>query len=55
MDTQDRHDKALDLLDFLHGFNGLTESRVEIISDLLNVDAFEICKKQGIVYWMEEV
>jgi hypothetical protein len=44
---------ATNLLYSLHAFNKLDNIVVNIISEAFNVDAKEICKKQGITYFIK--
>jgi len=44
--------EIIQLLSDLAAYNKLDKRIVQIISDVFKVDAFEICKANGITYWV---
>ncbi len=42
--------KILDLIKSLHAFQKLDDRVLRVISNVFKVDAFEICKENGITY-----
>jgi len=47
-------DQITQLLSDLSAFNKLDRFIVQIISDVFKIDALEICRKNGITYFIEK-
>ena len=48
-------EKIIKLLSDLAAFNKLDNTIVSLISQAFDVNAEEICKKNGITYWIKEI
>jgi len=46
-------EKIIRLLSNLSAFNQLTNRSVSIITEVFKIDAFELCKKYGITYFVK--
>lgn len=50
MELDKNIEPALEKLQYYHAFNKLNKRAVEIIGEVYDIDAFELCKKHGIIY-----